>query len=85
MARLMPNQPAPGTRGHYQTRRISAGRYMVTKDHDSQRVVMVVENEQCSRRGGRWVAFAEWDRFLYADPCHTKAEAVEAAWELLNA
>jgi predicted Zn-dependent peptidase len=57
------------------TNRISTGTYQVA---DGDRAVTIKE------KGGRWQAFASWDRFLYTALLSSKREAMaNAKWMLV--
>jgi hypothetical protein len=56
------------------------GAYTVT---DGTRTVHVVRNDLLEARYGQWIAYADWDRSLYTDPCLTKRDAVEHATYML--
>jgi hypothetical protein len=58
------------------TRRLAAGVYEVT---DQTRTVSVFFHHPIRQ----WMAAAEWDQHLYTDGVRTKADAVDAALDML--
>lgn len=65
------------------TRTIREGTGYYTVYHGNWRVT-VVRNAEIQGYA-KWIAYAQWDRYLVADPVETKAEAVSAAKEFIRA
>ena len=60
------------------TIRDSAGYYRV---YHNQFTVTVLRNPEL-QGSAKWIAYANWDKYLVADPVFTKAEAIKIAFKM---
>ena len=60
-------------------KRLGPGRYIVS---NGDRTVTVIQNPQL-RGAWKWIAYADWDRYMVTDPLPTKRDAVDQAKQML--